>query len=469
MNISFVEKKDNYAKIAVAVEKADYQAEENARLKQTAQKANVPGFRKGHVPSGMIKKMYGESIHLDTVQDFISKHLYEFIQKENLATIGQPFIATGSNQESEFLKDDIAVTFSLALAPEIKNLISTDDSLKLYNVTVSATEVDKTIERALEDYATREDVDSVEDEMAMVYGSVHELDGDLPKEGGISVESAIIMPQFIKDDAEKAKFMSTAKNSVVVFSPFKAYNGDAAEISSLLRIERDDVAKYENTDFSFEINRISVRKKAEMNQEFFDRFFGKDEVKSEEEARTKIVEAYSNNTANEASYKFSQDLADYIRDNKLDQIQLEESMIREWYTTFAQQIPKEKQDEKFEEDFRKMMKSLKLDLYMNALASKYELKVEESDVQTAARQYVANQFARMGWSNPDPEIVNRQAESLLSSQDNKYGIERDLLTQLVARTLRDKNDITVVEEEISLEDFQKLVAPSQPTDETVEG
>lgn len=465
MNISFVEKKENYAKIAVTVEKADYQAEEKNRLKQAAQKANVPGFRKGHVPAGMVKKMYGESIHLDTVQDFISRNLYEFIGKEDLKTIGQPFIPTDSNQEQEFLKDDFTITFSLPLAPEITNLISTDDSLKLYKVTIPESEVDKTLERALEDMATREDVDTVEDNMSMIYGSIHELDGNLPKEGGISNDSAILMPEFIKNEEEKAKFVSAAKNSVVIFSPFKAFDGNKTEVSSLLHIEKDDVEKYENAEFSFEINRISVSKKSEMNQDFYDRFFGKDEVKSEEEARTKIKEAYTANTENEAAYKFSQDLSDYIRENKLSQIDLNEDMIREWYTNFAQKIPKEEQNEEFDENFKKMLESLKLDLFINTLAKKYELKVEESDVQTAARQYVASQFARMGWSNPDPEIVNRQADSLLSNQDNKYGIERDLLTQVVARTLRDKNDITVVEEEITLEDFQKMITPAQPEEQ----
>lgn len=466
MNISFVEKKENYAKIAVSVEKADYQAEESARLKQAAQKASVPGFRKGHVPAGMIKKMYGEGIHVDTVQDFISKNLYEFIEKEKLATIGQPFVATDSNQEEQFLKDDVNITFSVALTPEIKDSISTNDSLKLYKVTVPETEVDKTFERALEDYSTLTEVDTVEDKMAMIYGSIHELDGDLPKEDGVSVDNAIVMPEFIKNEDERAKFMSSAKNSVVVFSPFEAFNGDKAEIASLLHIEKDDVEKYENTEFSFEINRISVRQKAEMNQEFFDRFFGKDEVKSEEEARAKILEAYSANTANEASYKFAQDFADFVRENKLDQIELEEDIIFDWFANFAQKTPKEEQDEAFKEDFKKMLKSLKLDLFMNDLARKYELRVDENDVKTAAQQYVANQFARMGWSNPTPEVVERQAESLLSNADNRYGIERDLLTQMIARTLRDKNDITVVEEEIALEDFQKLIAPAQEAAET---
>lgn len=466
MNISFVERKDNYAKIAVSVEKADYRDEENARLKQTAQKANVPGFRKGHVPTGMVKKMYGPSIHLDTVQEVISKKLYDFIKDEELRTIGQPFMPASSGQEEELMKEDFTVTFSLALIPEIKNLISTDDSLKMYKVITPDSEIDKTLERSLEDLATREDVDTVEDELAMIYGSIHELEGDLPKEGGVSVDSAIVMPQFIKDEEEKSKFMSSAKNSVVVFSPFKAYAGDKAEVASLLRIERSEVEKYEGVEFSFEIERISVRRRAQMNQEFFDRFFGKDEVKSEEEARTKLKEAYDTNTSNEASYKFSQDLSDYIREHKIDQVELEEDIIREWYTSFEQRIPTDEQGEEFDENFKKMMQSLKLDIYMNALADKYEVKVEESDVENAARQYVVNQFARMGWSNPDEEIVNRQTESLLSNRDNRYGIERDLLTQLVARSLRDKGDITIVEDEITLEDFRNLAQPEQPEGES---
>ncbi len=467
MAVSVKEKKDNLVVLEAKLAKEDYKDKVEKEIKNLSKNASMKGFRKGHTPQGLVRKMYGESVRIDVIQSLISDEINKFVRDEKYLTIGQPIPLRDLDQSKAFEGDDVTLAFELALIPEIKNKLGSGDTLDYYKPVITEEAAKEELKKVMQSNKQPVSVDTV-DENAIVYGTLAELDGDSPKEGGIKIEKAMLFPNFIKNEEEKAKFVGAAKDTLVVFSPFKAFEGDKAEISSLLKIEKDDVEKYEASEFSYQITEISSIKDPDLNQEFFDRVFGEDTVHSEEEAIAKLKENLQKEEEGNANFKFVQDLKNLIHETKLGDMELAEDTIRAWFNTTDNASAIEDSTDP-DDSFKKMIDSLKEDLFFNEYAKEYDIKVAEEDVKNYAIRYTWQQFANMGWANAPMEILEKQAEELLKNQNFVYGTEQDILRQLVAQKLRENNVVTVVEKEITPDELHKLILPENaPVEESEE-
>jgi trigger factor len=204
--------------VKVEIVKADYADKVEKGLRNFRQKANVPGFRKGMVPMGMVKKMYGKSVLAEEVNKLVSEGLFGFIREKELNVLGEPLPNETEQKEINFdLQEDFEFCFDVALAPEINVELSKEDTLPYYQIAVTSEMVEKQIESYRANFGNYDKVEEVE-EKDMVKGLVVELENGEPKAGGLVVENAVIMPLYIKDAEEKAKFMGAKNNSVVVFN-----------------------------------------------------------------------------------------------------------------------------------------------------------------------------------------------------------------------------------------------------------
>ncbi|WP_297236361.1 trigger factor [uncultured Porphyromonas sp.] len=467
MDITLVEQKDNFARIDVAVEKSDYAADYKKRLNNISANASMRGFRKGHVPKGLILKMYGDSIHVDAVSEAVTTKLMDFIREKELKTIGQPIMPRELNQGEKLLQDEMTLTFHLALIPTIsEDILGSDDQLTYYQPIINEEEVTKQLERLQQTNSKFVEGDHIVPN-AFISGTLAELDGDTPKEGGIQVERTIVYPDFMTDEEEKAKFDNAPKNSIVVFNPYKAYGGKKSELKALFRLDDmsdEEVEKYKESDFSYEIKEISYSKRAELDQEFFDTVFGPDKVHSEEEAREELKSRMEQNIKANADYKFTEDLIDLIANKKTEKVELAEDTIIEWYK--GSEMAKDQSDEEIDSNLKELMKGLKLDIVINHYTEKYGLEVTEDDLSNFTRSYVINQLAQIGLTSPTEDMIEGQVQRALSNDNFRYNTQQNMLRQMVAQKIHEEGLLTVDTKEVTPDELQKIItAGDEKTEE----
>ena len=467
MDITLVEQKENFARIDVTVEKSDYAADYKKRLNNISTNASMRGFRKGHVPKGLILKMYGDSIHVDAVSEAVTTKLMDFIREKELKTIGQPIMPKELNQGEKLLQDEMTLTFHLALIPTIsEDILGSDDQLTYYQPIINEEEVTKQLERLQQTNSKFVEGDHIVPN-AFISGTLAELDGDTPKEGGIQVERTIVYPDFMTDEEEKAKFDNAPKNSIVVFNPYKAYGGKKSELKALFRLDDmsdEEVEKYKESDFSYEIKEISYSKRAELDQEFFDTVFGPDKVHSEEEAREELKSRMEQNIKANADYKFTEDLIDLIANKKTEKVELAEDTIIEWYK--GSEMAKDQSDEEIDSNLKELMKGLKLDIVINHYTEKYGLEVTEDDLSNFTRSYVINQLAQIGLTSPTEDMIEGQVQRALSNDNFRYNTQQNMLRQMVAQKIHEEGLLTVDTKEVTPDELQKIItAGDEKTEE----
>jgi len=467
MDITLVEQKDNFARIDVTVEKSDYAEDYKKRLNNISANASMRGFRKGHVPKGLILKMYGDSIHVDAVSEAVTTKLMDFIREKELKTIGQPIMPKELNQGEKLLQDEMTLTFHLALIPPVsEDILGSDDHLTYYQPMINEEEVTKQLERLQQTNSKFVEGDHIVPN-AFISGTLAELDGDTPKEDGIQVERTLVYPDFMTDDEEKAKFDNAPKDSIVVFNPYKAYGGKKSELKALFRLDDmsdEEVEKYKESDFSYEIKEISYSKRAELDQEFFDTVFGPDKVHSEEEAREELKSRMEQNIKANADYKFTEDLIDLIANQKTDKVDLAEDTIKEWFK--GSEMAKDQTDEEVDSNLKELLKGLKLDIIINHYTEKYGLEVSEEDLKNFTRSYVINQLAQIGLSSPTEDMIEGQVQRALSNDNFRYNTQQNMLRQMVSQKIHKEGLLTVETKEVTPDELQKIItAGDEKTEE----
>ena len=424
--------------VKLEIVKADYAEQVEKSLRNFRQKANVPGFRKGMVPMGMVKKMYGKHVLVEEVNKLVSENLFSYIRENKLNILGEPM--PNESEHFEFC-------FDVALAPEINITLSKSDKLPYYEVAIDDEMLNQQIDAYTANFGTYDKAEEVE-EKDMVKGTVAELENGSPKEGGIVVEDAVLMPAYMKDEAEKAKFVGAKVNSVVVFNPNKAYEGAEVEIASFLKVDKEAVAGITG-DFSFEITEITRHQKAEMNQELFDKVFGEGVVTSEEEFKNKIKEALTDQFTPQSDYKFLLDAREVLV-QKAGEMKFADDMLKRWLVAANENTTAEK----VEEDFPKMIEDLKYQLIKENLVKSNNLKVEDADIEAFAKRVAQAQFAQYGMLSVPEDVLANYAKDMLKNKQTLQNIIDRAVEEKLAAWLKEQVELDV--KEVSTEEFGKL-------------
>ena len=446
MNITFEKTGNVTGVLTLNIEKADYEGNVKKGLQAAQKKVQMPGFRPGHVPAGMVKKMYGTQIKAEEVQKLISEKLYAYIQENNLDVLGEPI---AHDDQVDIEKDDnFVLHFDLGLSPEMNVELSSNDTVDYYDINVTEEMVDAQVKRMAQQAGHPENVQSYE-ERDILRGILAQLDENgQPVEGGIVVESASLMPTYFKNDEQKALFNGAKVNDILVINPSKAYEGNEAEVSSLLKVKKDEVAQYTG-DFSFQVNEISRFVPAEINQEFFNAVFGEGAVEGEEAFRAKVKEGIQSQHVLDSDYKFLLDLRAYC-EAKVGEVEFPNEVLKKVMLNNN----KEKGEAYVEEHFDASINELKWHLIKEKLVKANDIKLEQADVKAAAVEAARMQFAQYGMNNVPAEYLENYAEEMLKNKQQAQSlIERSIETKLVAAL---KNVLNLNHKAVSAEEFGKL-------------
>lgn len=448
MNVSLKNIDATKGIMKLEIVKADYADKLDKSLRNLRQKANIPGFRKGMVPMGMIKRMYGKNALLEEVNQLVSENLYNYIQEKNINILGEPLPNETEQQKIDFdTQEDFEFCFDIAFAPEIKIELSKDDKLPFYKVVVDDETLNKQVESYRVNFGSYDNVDDV-DEKSLLKGTVAELENGAPKEGGVLVESTTLMPMYVKDEAEKAKFLSATKNSVIVFNPKKAFDGSEVEISSFLHIDKAAVQNISD-EFSFEIKEITRNKPAEMNQEFFDKVFGKDTVKTADEFKAKISEAILEQFEPQSNFKFLTDARNLLV-SKVGKLEFADDLLKRWLLLSNEKNTKESIDA----DYPHVIEDVTYQLIRSKLVKDNGIKIEDKDIEDFAKQVAKAQFAQYGMLSVPEDALANYAQNMLKDKQTQQRIADRAIEDKLAEWL--KTQVSLEVKEVSAEEFNKL-------------
>ena len=452
MNISFENSDKVNGLLTITVEEADFNASVEKTLKDYRKKANIPGFRPGQAPMGLIKRQFGASVRYDAVNKFVGEQLYKYIQDNNIQMLGEPLPSAKQETPADIEKPaPYTFVFDIAVAPEINMTLDGRNKIDYYTIKAD----DKLINEQIEMYQSRagkyEKAEEYNAELNdMLKGDLRELDAEgNTKEGGITVEGAVLMPSYIKVDEQKNLFNNAKPGDIITFNPRKAYPEGEAEISALLKIDRE-VAKDLESNFSFQITEIQRFVKAELNQELFDQVFGEGTVKSEDEFRAKIAEGLQPQLEANSDYKFMLDVRTYC-ENKVGELTWPDELLKRIMLLNN----KDKGEDFVEKNYAESIKQLEWHLIKEQLVKANEIKIEDADVKAAAVEMARMQFAQYGMTNVPDEYVENYANELLKKREAVDNfVERAIDVKLAAAL---KSTVSLNNKEVTLDEFNEMM------------
>ena len=451
MNILFENPDKVNGLMTVTVEEADFKDDVEKTLKDYRKKANFPGFRPGMVPMGLIKKQFGASVKMDTLNKFVGEKIYTYIKDNKIQMLGEPL--PSEKQEPVDIEKDGPYTFmfDIAVAPEFKIELNGDTKLAYYNIKADDKLIDQQVDMFASQLGSYEKADSYDGEQRdMLKGDLRELDADgNTKEGGITVDGAVMMPEYIKVEDQKKLFDNAKPGDIIAFNPRKAYPDNDAEVASLLKIDREAV-KSMDSDFSYQVIEISRFKKAEVNQEMFDHVFGKDAVKSEEEFRARIAEGLKPQLQANSDYKFLIDVRKYAED-AVGELTFPDALLKRVMLLNN----KDKGEEYVEKNYDESIRQLKWHLIKEQRVAANNIKVEDADVKAAAKEAARMQFAQYGMNNVPDEYLDNYAGEMLKKRDSAAGFVDSAVENKLVQAL--KGVVTLDEKTVTLDEFNELM------------
>jgi trigger factor len=447
MNIVKKDLDQNNSIVTLRIEKADYTEKVDKKLRETRKKANIPGFRPGMVPAGLIKKMYGKAMLAEEINKLVSDNLYNYIRENNVNILGEPLPNETEQKPVDFdTQEDFEFVFDLGIAPEFDVELTKKDKVKYYSIAVS----DEMIENQVKSYTGRygkyiqeEDVQ----EKDMLKGELLEMADGKVNESGLKVQDATLTIAYMKDDAQKALFTGAKKGDTITFNPAKAFENET-EISSMLKISKE-AAKGLDSDFQLRIESITRYHESLIDQELFDKVYGEGTIKSEEEFRAKIKENIQENLSADSEYKFGID-AQQMLVAKYADIVFPDAFLKRWVLSSNENLT----PETLEADFPKMIENLKWQLIKNKLEKTNDIKVENADIDAYARKMAKAQFAQYGMIGMDDEIIANYAKDMMKKEETARNIMDKVAEEKILTVIKDA--VKLDNKEITIEDFNKM-------------
>ena len=447
MNIVRKDLDQSNAVVTLSIEKVDYAEKVDKTLRDYRKKANIPGFRPGMVPVGLVKKMYGKAVLAEEINKLVSDGLYGYIRENNINILGEPLPNQTEQKQIDFETQEVfEFVFDLGIAPEFEVELTKKDKVAFYNITVSEEMIDNQVKSYTGRYGKYIQEDSVE-EKDMLKGELLEMADGKVKEDGLKVQDATMTIAYMKDADQKALFAGAKKGDLITFNPAKAYV-EEAEISSLLKISKDE-AKTMDADFQLKIESITRYHESEIDQELFDKVYGEGVVSSVEEFRAKIKENIQENLTSDSEYKFGVDAQEMLI-AKYNSLPFPDAFLKRWVLSSNENLTAEKLDE----DYSKMIADLTWHLVKDKLAKANDVKIEKEDVEEFAKRMAKAQFAQYGMIGMDDEIIANYAKDMLKKEDTLKNIVDKVAEEKVFAAVKEAVELET--KEVSIDEFNKM-------------
>ncbi len=448
MNIELQKTGDLTATLKIDLTNADYQDNVTKVLKDYQRKAQMPGFRPGKVPFGLTKKMYGQAATADEINKLLSDALDNYIRENDLQLLGNPLANTEKTDQVDFAEaGDMSFYFDLAMAPTFEVTLSPELNIPYYNVEAS----DKMATDYLADIRQKQgemsEVETVE-KNDVVNGDFVELN----KDGSVKAEglktSGIINTALLKDEAVVKSFVGLQVGSTITIKPSEITENNTDK-ATMLGIE-PEAAEDINSSFNFTVATISRMNPAELNEEFFEKIFPGEEIKTEEEMLARIKKEASQSFGTESDRKFFNDALEAII--SAANITLPDEFVKRW---LVETNPEKLTAEDVERDYEGYGRSLRWQLIENKLVTEHNIGVSEEEVKDVFRGY----FRRPGSGEMDDEMkarIDSIADSFMKNKEDAGRIRNQLFEKKLIDLIKEK--VQPKQENLSYEEFVKLAS-----------
>ena len=426
------------AVVKVEIEKNDYSDKVEKILSDYRKSANIPGFRKGHVPMGMVKKQYGKAVLVDEVNKLLQENLNKFLVEEKIDLLGNPLPKNQDNLNWD--ADNFSFEFELGLAPEFDVNLKNKKAITHYTIVADEKTIDDQIENIRGQYGKLIAVDEINDET--------EITGDFSNESEEINQTYTFTVNDIKGKRNKDKFLGSKVGDTLKLKSKNLFDNS----SILAKATGKPQEEADNLDFelSFEVKEINKRELADLDQEFYDKLFGKDVVKSEEDLKAKLKEDAEKQFTQQADQKLLNDVTEYLIEST--SFDLPQEFLEKWLRVAGEQTLTEEQAK---EEYQKSEKGLRYQLIEGKLMADNDIQVSYEDIRTFSKDMIKVQMAQFGQTNPSDEELDNIAGRVLSNQEE---VNR-LRGQLVSQKLLDfyKDNLNLKAKELNYEQFVKEV------------
>lgn len=445
MNITKRQIDDLNVVVTIQVAPEDYADKVKKILEDYRKNANIPGFRAGKVPAGLVKRQYGRAVTIDEVNKLLQNSIFEYIEKEKLDILGNPLPVAKDDIDWDS-NDPIDFEFELGLTPEFELPINKKTKVPFHTIKVDDKAVDQEIEALTRRYGNMTEPESVElDDIA--YGKFEEVDAEgLLVEGGFNQEGRFAIKE-LKTKKKQGEAMKLEKDGVLDINPSKDFVADF-NVTGVLGVSADTLK--DMAGLRFTLDKVYRMEPAELNQDLFDKVFGDGSVTNEEELRAKLREEMEKVYLQESNNFFLNKVSDMLME-KVD-FELPTAFLKKWMRTAGENPISE---EEVEAQWDNTSKGLKWQLIENKLVKDNHLHVHKEELEDYAAGYVRQQMAQFGQGNVEDEHVKSIAQSLIQDEEQSRGMSDRILNDKMIAFF--KENLKLDEKAVSYDDFVKLV------------
>lgn len=437
-------------RLVVNIQESDYAPRVKSELKEIGNKRQIPGFRKGHIDMAQLQKRFGKQVKSDVLNDIAADAALKYLKDNKIETLGQPLPLV----VKEFSIDDKDFTFNyeIGMAPELDLKFDKTVELDFYNIAVTDEMIDEQ-DKHLRQQAGEQVPATEYADRALVKGTIMQLneDGTIREgEGAIQVNDGILAPFLFKSQEEAKKFEGTKVGDKVVFDAFATCDGNEAELSSMLHINRDRVEDARG-NFQIAISEFVVNKPAELGQAFYDKVFGADKVHNEEEYRQAVKDMIQRALQPNSNSLFVRNTEDYLMATYGNM-----PMPTDFLRKFLLRTQKEIKEEDIDNYMQQVLPRIKWDIIENKAAEKLNITVTEDDVKAAARFIAVEQLNQYGMGQMADQMADYYAENLLKDENQRRQCATTAFNNKLMAAIH--NAVKLNEHTISLEEFRTMVS-----------
>ena len=426
------------AVVKVDIAREDYSNKVEEILNNYRKTANIPGFRKGHVPYQMVKKQYGKAVLVDEVNKLLQDALNKYLTEEKLDVLGQPLPKPQDNLDWD--SDLLSFEFELGLAPEFTVDLKSKKAITNYTIVADDKMIDEQVKRIQQQYGKLVSQDVIEKDS--------EIRGTFKNDDqGIENTVTITLDKF-KGKATEKKFIGAKVGDEIELKTKGLYDDDH-ELMHALKLSHDVVHGLD-IPVTFTVVEINKRELADLDQDLFDKLFGKDAVKSVTELKAKIKEDADRQFAQQADQKLLNDVTEYLIENT--KFELPAEFLQKWMQTAGEE-PMDADQAK--EEYEKSEKSLRYQLIEGKLIEDNKIQVTIEDIKGFTKDRIKEQMAQFGQMNPTEEELENIAARVLSNQEEARRVSEQLMSQKLLNLFKEKANLKA--KEVTYDDFIKEV------------
>lgn len=448
MNINKENIDDLNAVVRIQISENDYKEKVSLVLQDYRKKAKVDGFRPGKTPIGLVKKMYGMAVLVDEVNKLLSENLTKFLYSDEFRVLGEPLPNEDSPAVDWENQKEFEFVFDIGMAPEFELNLSKRDKIKWYKVDIAETLINDQIENYAKKFGSFEPAEISEAD-DMVKGDLTELDENgAQKEGGIVAIDALVALNTIADKEAKDQFIGLKPGDELKVDILKTFPNET-ERATLLKIQKDQLDDISNT-FLYTIGEVSRFAPVPVDQELFDKAYGPDQVKTEEEFRQKIKEDLQSQFERDSFYRFNLDTKEKLV--KKTSFELPNEFLKRWMLATSKDENMTK--ESLEEEYPRFGEDLKWQLIKDLITKEQKITVEEDEVKTEAINVARSQFQQYGiYDAPEDQLI-QFSQSILTNEDEQRRIKERIAEDKVISFV--KEAVKLDEKIVSVDEFKEL-------------